>query len=133
MNRLKPFTVSIFGRSRLLGLVVSDGLNSYPKSTWYDYSFQMKAAVAAESQIAKSGYMRPEGIKSVRIASGNQASPRKTDVTLKFSSDGETDRVLMAAGRKSRLIVFNERTCRLPSPYYDTSKQIVQAIGQMLA
>ena len=52
MSKLKPFTVAIRGRGRLLGLVVADGMRAYPKSTWYDYSDAMKRAVAQEHQIA---------------------------------------------------------------------------------
>lgn len=132
MHKNKVFAVSIYGRNRLLGIVVADGMNAFPKSTWYDYSAQMKAAVDAESQIAKSGYMTRAGIRSARLAKANQKTPRNTDVVLRFSNVREIDKVQITAGRRSQTIVLSERTSTLADPFLDTSKQIIKAIGRML-
>jgi hypothetical protein len=132
INKNKPFSVSFFGRSRLLGMVVVDGLKIFPKSMWYDYSAQMKAAIAGENDIANSGYMTPEGVRSTRIAVANQKMLRKTDVVLNFARVGEIEQVKITVGRKFGTFVFDERTSTLADHYNNASKQIVFTIGRML-
>ncbi len=131
MKNNSEFTVSIRGRGRLLGLVVSAGMDAFPKSVWYDYSQAMKNGVAQERRIADSGRMTPEGVNSVRIAVANQAAPRRTDFNLDFSSVGAIDTARIEAGKTTRLFVLNERTSPLADPYPMTVQQIVRTIGQM--
>ena len=130
MSNSKQFTVSIYGRGRLLGLVVSEGMRCYPKSTWYDYSDAMKRGVALENQIASSGRMERSGVASVRRAVANQRSPMATDVTIKFSRTQGVDRAQVTIGRQSRSFVHRDTPTARRDSLEKTVAQIVQAIGR---
>jgi len=132
MSRKKQFTVSFFGRGRLLGIVVADGLKAYPHSTWYDYSDAARKGIRQEHSIAKSGHMDPRGVPSVMRGMANQKSPRPTDVVLTFAYAAGTDRVKVAARRTAQSFILNEKTTKLKDPYFTVARQIVSAIGRMV-
>lgn len=132
MKNRTQFTVSIHGRGNLLGMVVVDGLKAFPKSTWYDYSDQMKEAIALEASIANSGRMDPRFVPSVRRATKNQRSHRKTDVCLYFTYTGNIERTRIVVGKRTRVITFDPAKSTHPNPYDDASQKVLKAIGQML-
>ena len=131
MSNSQQFTVSIYGRGRSLGLVVSEGMRRYPKSTWYDYSDAMKRGVALENQIASSGRMERSGVANARRAAANQRSPRATDVTIKFSQSQGVARAQVMIGKQTRSFVHVYK----PTAGHDSIEkivaQIVQAIGRV--
>jgi len=132
MSKKKQFTVSFFGRGRLLGIVVADGLKVYPYSRWYDYSDAVRHGIRQEHTIAMSGRMDPRGVPNVIRGMANQKSPRSTDVVLTFAYAAGTDRVKVAARKKAQSFILNEKTTKLKDPYFTVARQIVSAIGRML-
>ena len=128
MNKMKEFTVGLYGRSRLLDIVVVEGMRMYPKSTWYDYSNAMQRAIAQEHQLAASGRMRPEDVAYVRRAVVNQKSPQATDIILNFSLSGNVDQVKIVAGKKTRTFVCNGNTATQRDPFFNIANQVVYAI-----
>ena len=131
MSKNATFTVSFSGQGLLLAITVVEGVNTYPKSTWYDYSNAMKQAVKQEQQIAESGYMDPKCIPSVMRAVKNQKSPRATDVHLDFSGSRGASKVKCTAGKRSKVFTFNHQREIDGDALLKLVKRIVKTVGQM--
>ncbi len=125
MKKNKNFTVSVFGASKLMGIVITDGTKAYPKSTWYDYSNQVRRAIELEHSLASSGHMRPEDIPSIQKGIANQRSRRKTDVQLYFSASGNIDRVRLEGNKRKRQFLFDFDSADSFDPIFHFVKQVI--------
>lgn len=103
---LSPFSVTVWGGGRLLGWTITDGMQRFPQSTWYDRSGEIQAFIKREVQLGRSGYLDEKGRKLAERAAKNQRNPKKTDVDIHFRSSAERGLVHVVGRRGKRSLSY---------------------------
>jgi hypothetical protein len=103
---LQPFSVTVWGKGRLLGWTITDGMQRFPQSTWFDRSGEIQAFIKREVQLGRSGYLDKEGRELAERAAKNLRKPKQTDVDLHFSSSADRGLVHVVGRRGKRSLSY---------------------------
>ena len=107
MNRFKKFSIAVTGTGQLMGMFITDGMKHYPSATWYDRSIQVHSAIGKETQLAKSGHLRPSDRQRLLRAERQLRTPPPVDVMVSFETKGKREKVAVVGRRRRRTLSFN--------------------------